>query len=213
MTTIIDIRPKLPIRDQKAATTCLAFTASAAHESLRNMNESLSPAYLYGRAWPLESHLNGRNGLTFGALEKCLESDGHISERHKPYDAWLSGAEYPGIKTKSPETHYSAKVTTVGRTYAEIRTFLSRGKPILLGLKICKSFRRYDVSDQHIVDSDTSTIGRHAVLAVGILEENQASLVLIRNSWGEGWGNKGYAYITDKYIADRLTAAAILENK
>lgn len=212
MSTIIDIRPKLPIRDQKAATTCLAFSASAAHESLRSMNDFLSPAYLYGRAWPLESHLNGRNGLSFNALKKCLEADGHVSELHKPYDAWLSGPEYPGIKTKSPEAHFSAKVTPVGRTYTEIKALLSKGTPILLGLKICKSFRQHVVSGQHIVDTDTSLIGRHAVLAVGILEDKKTSLVLIRNSWGEGWGIKGYAYITDKYIADRLESAAILEN-
>jgi C1A family cysteine protease len=44
-------------------------------------------------------------------------------------------------------------------------------------------------------------LGGHAVMAVGYNDAQQRFLV--RNSWGEGWGMKGYFTMPYKYMADR----------
>ena len=48
-------------------------------------------------------------------------------------------------------------------------------------------------------------VGGHAVMAVGYDDSKQQ--FIIRNSWGTGWGKKGYfrmpyAYLTDPNLAD-----------
>ena len=51
---------------------------------------------------------------------------------------------------------------------------------------------------------------RHAVVAVGYGERAGKRVTLIRNSWGEGWGLEGYAWLAEQYLAPRLTEVVIL---
>jgi C1A family cysteine protease len=45
--------------------------------------------------------------------------------------------------------------------------------------------------------------GGHAVALVGY-DQNQ---FIVRNSWGEGWGDKGFAYASNNYAAAAFTEA------
>jgi C1A family cysteine protease len=40
--------------------------------------------------------------------------------------------------------------------------------------------------------------GGHAVAAVGYTADRR---IIIRNSWGTSWGDKGFAYASEAYIA------------
>jgi C1A family cysteine protease len=57
------------------------------------------------------------------------------------------------------------------------------------------------------------TLGGHAVVAVGYNDAQQRFLV--RNSWGTGWGKKGYftmpyAYLTDPNLSDDFWTIRLL---
>ena len=43
-------------------------------------------------------------------------------------------------------------------------------------------------------------LGGHAVLAVGY--DNSKQAVIVRNSWGNGWADKGYFYMPYAYITN-----------
>jgi C1A family cysteine protease len=45
-----------------------------------------------------------------------------------------------------------------------------------------------------------SVIGGHAVMAVGY--DDAKSAFIVRNSWGNAWGLKGYFYMPYDYITD-----------
>jgi C1A family cysteine protease len=49
----------------------------------------------------------------------------------------------------------------------------------------------------------TSMQGGHAVALVGC-DQNQ---LIVRNSWGTSWGNKGFAYASNAYAAAAFTEA------
>jgi C1A family cysteine protease len=48
------------------------------------------------------------------------------------------------------------------------------------------------------------SLGGHAVLAVGY--DDAERRFIVRNSWGIGWGQKGYFTIPYEYIANRNLA-------
>jgi C1A family cysteine protease len=45
---------------------------------------------------------------------------------------------------------------------------------------------------------ESSSIGGHAMLLVGY--DNDRQVYIVRNSWGTGWGDAGYAYMPFSYI-------------
>ena len=48
-------------------------------------------------------------------------------------------------------------------------------------------------------------LGGHAVVAVGY--DNATRHFVVRNSWGDAWGDEGYCYFPYEYLIDRdLTA-------
>jgi C1A family cysteine protease len=44
--------------------------------------------------------------------------------------------------------------------------------------------------------------GGHAICTVGF--DNSKQLIKFKNSWGTGWGDKGYGYLSYKYVSDFL---------
>ena len=84
---------------------------------------------------------------------------------------------------------------------------LAEGYPFVFGFTVYESFESQWVTETGEVPmpgSGEELLGGHAVLAVGYDDSEQRFLV--RNSWGAGWGMRGYftmpyAYLTDHGLA------------
>jgi Cysteine protease len=95
--------------------------------------------------------------------------------------------------------------------FTDLAATLDKKVPVILGLVITDAFFRPDalgiVSD---ITPDTER-GGHAVLAVGHgLDQAGQEAVLIRNSWGPGWGLDGYAWLSRSYVDRQLHETASL---
>jgi C1A family cysteine protease len=87
---------------------------------------------------------------------------------------------------------------------------LNAGNPVLIAMTLSDAFYR-PTADGVIESSEPiDAKRRHAVVAVGHGERRSKGFVLIRNSWGEAWGLKGYAWIAVDYLKPRLRGAAIM---
>jgi C1A family cysteine protease len=54
--------------------------------------------------------------------------------------------------------------------------------------------------------------GGHAVLAVGVVDNQQAGRrAIVKNSWGLEWGVSGYGFLTERYLDAYLKRAFLLE--
>jgi C1A family cysteine protease len=79
------------------------------------------------------------------------------------------------------------------------RNWLAKNGPILAGLTVDETFHKA-ASTAGVLDSYRSSTasGGHAITIVGYRPDGR---FIIRNSWGKAWGDKGYAYASEGYIA------------
>jgi C1A family cysteine protease len=87
----------------------------------------------------------------------------------------------------------------VARSLGDMRRCLAEGYPFVLGFT-CYSNLPFKTSTGAIPmpGPSDSVIGGHCVVAVGY--DDSAQTFLIRNSWGKGWGRKGYGTIPYTYL-------------
>ena len=205
----IDLRPKLHcVRHQGRRFSCLAFATSAAHEHSIAAAEDLSPEYLFYHAVARMPGSNPNAGTSFSAMADALSVEGQPVEAAWPYTPstvtpWtLPAISFPMFKA----------VMKFGKlTFDEIITYLDAGRSIVLGLVITDAFRYPDAIG--VIADKTPDIerGGHAVVAVGhgnLVNGDQA--ILIRNSWGGGWGLAGHAWLSKAYIDLHLYETALI---
>jgi len=87
----------------------------------------------------------------------------------------------------------------------ELKFSLSKGMPIVFGMMVPKSF--YLIPETGVMtlpSSDELRLGGHALLAVGFDDEKQH--LIVRNSWGEEFGDKGYCYMPYEFITGKYNS-------
>ena len=88
----------------------------------------------------------------------------------------------------------------------------------MFGFTVYESFESQQVAQTGVMTMPApkeKVVGGHAVLAVGYDDASQR--FIIRNSWGPGWGQKGYftmpyAYITESNLADDFWTIRLVED-
>jgi C1A family cysteine protease len=89
------------------------------------------------------------------------------------------------------------KITTM----SQLKQCLADGYPVVFGFTVYESFESSEVAQTGIMplpEPDEHLLGGHAVLAVGY--DDHTKTLLVRNSWGTDWGQKGYFHMPYAYI-------------
>lgn len=80
-----------------------------------------------------------------------------------------------------------------GGDESQLRRNIYRYGPIITGIKIYPDFYTFDAKNQiYKWNGEGPLIGGHACELVGWGIENNTKYWIIKNSWGEKWGDKGY---------------------
>lgn len=207
----MDLRNQFgPARDQDPRPTCMAFAASDAHAAARPGWIPLSVEWAYYHALQRDGGPPS-GGVTMRSMLETLRFDGQPVEEAWPYIA----AEITDTAKWMPPTFTSELLhrdsDSLDATLVAIRAKLDAGTPVLMIMSVSSSFD-YGWDDDFVVTGAElpDPKRRHAVVAVGHGTREGKPLLLIRNSWGEGWADAGYAWIDFEYLKLRLLQASVL---
>ena len=196
-------------RDQDQRPTCLAFATSDAHAALRSPWAPLSVEFIYYHA----QRRAGRtpdSGATLPAMLEALREDGQPFEAGWPYLAAVPSDWQPA---ESVGPVYRRRGEHGGDTVSEITNRLDEGKPVLVLMTLSSAFDFASITHGIVNEApgeQTNPHRRHAVIAAGHGVLSQKRVILIRNSWGEDWGQQGYAWLTEAYLKPRVFRISIL---
>jgi C1A family cysteine protease len=86
----------------------------------------------------------------------------------------------------------------LGKHFASWKAWLSTHGPILVGLSVDDSWDNATATGGRIDTFHPATVrGGHAVTIVGYRTDGR---FIVRNSWGTGWGDGGFGYVTPAYV-------------
>jgi C1A family cysteine protease len=170
-------------------------------------NNTLSPlsrAFLYYK----EREKEGTTSQDAGAMPvdgmDVLKTLGVCSDSEMPY----KDSDYTTAPTSQDITDAAPYRITEYHAVAGLalmKAALAEGNPVVLGIQVYESFE--DALNGIIPMPNTATeqlMGGHAVLAVGYDDAKQ--WVIVRNSWSDQWGDKGYCYIPYGFFTPELVS-------
>ena len=206
---LIDLREYFsPTLNQSFLPSCTAFAVASSLEYLAIKNNQqhidISKLFLYFEGRALQNEVNELSGTSIYSSFDQLKKTGACFESTWPYDV-AKANDKPNNDAYEEARQYKldeAKRVLIKEDH--IKWAIAEGYPVIVGLRIYKSFYLAKnnglvpyPSDQELGDDNR---GNHAVLLVGYSESEK--YFLARNSWGTDFGEKGYCFIPYDYIAN-----------
>lgn len=205
----VDLRPFMPpVFDQGQLGSCTAnalcgirqyFLLKKSHDDTQ-----LSRLYLYWHERELEGTIDEDSGAMLRDGMKVLKKLGVCPEADYPY-VIEHFTDKPSDKAEADAGKYKIKAYHRVRNLTELKHCLQSGLPVALGIEVYESMESEEVAQTGYIplpEEGEQLLGGHAIVAVGF--DDEEGVVIIRNSWGEGWGDKGYGYLPYEYFEDGL---------
>ncbi len=204
----VDMRPMLtPVEDQGDTSSCVANAVAGAYEywikRLHKKDFDISRLYVYYNARWRAGDPDKDEGSYIQLAMEGLGDYGACSEKTWPFQKKL-------LKQKPNRSAYqegsSFKVKTRQQIPVDLMAWkhcLAEGKPIVFGCVLFDSFdecteRGGVVPMPSPKEVHRKTHGGHSMLCVGYSDVDE--VFIVRNSWGEDWGDKGYCYMPYNYL-------------
>jgi hypothetical protein len=208
------------IRDQGARPLCVPFSIAGAHEATRSRLVTAGAEML--AVEPLWQYClkNGNttdSGTTLTAGEEAVRAKGQTAASYWPYNDSLGSGTEPEPAAATDATWYTAGIIGMRLAHDGIEQLtelaLAGGLPVILVIELTQQFEQPTHQGEIAVPPLNAPDGDyHAVLVVGAAtsDDGTSRRLLIRNSWGPGWGAGGHGWLPlDYLIAFARQAAAI----
>jgi C1A family cysteine protease len=204
----VDLRSQCPaVYDQGQLGSCTGNAIAGAIEFERikqNLNIFVpSRLFIYYNERVMENTVASDSGAQIRDGIKSVATQGDCPEDEWPYIISKYADQPPQSCYDDALKYKAVQYQSVTQNLADMQGCLASGYPFVFGFTVYKSFESPAVAktgDVPMPKSGESTIGGHAVLAVGY--DNGDRVFIVRNSWGPGWGDAGYFYMPYAYLLD-----------
>lgn len=145
---------------------------------------------------PSDSGASIRNGM------KTMANEGICAEMRWPYDITRFTSMPVQDCYDKALTNQALAYSSIDNTrLSQLKTCIYEGFPFVFGFTVYESFMTIGADGvMPMPQPDESTLGGHAVMAVGYDDAKQ--VFIVRNSWGTQWGDHGYFYMPYTFITD-----------
>ena len=218
----MDLRNQCPpVYDQGQLGSCTANAIAAAIQFDRRKQQVAdfipSRLFIYYNERVREHSVASDSGAQIRDGIKSVSQQGDCPETEWPYNIAKFKIK-PATACYADALKYKViSYQRVTQTLGQLKGCLASGYPFVFGFTVYDSFESPQVAKSghaSLPKSGEPAVGGHAVVGVGYDDAKQ--WFIVRNSWGDGWGMKGYftlpyAYVTDDNLASDFWTVRIVQ--
>jgi len=205
----VDLRSLCPpVYNQGQLGSCTANAVAGALDFERHKQDEsfIGPSrlFIYYNERMDDGTVKSDAGATIRESVKAVSKYGACPEVEWPYQI-KNFTEKPAPPCYTDAIKY--EVLIYHRVSAQdIKEVLATGRPVVIGISVYESFESPTVASTGLVPMpkpNEQLMGGHAVLVVGYEQDKY----IVRNSWGDQWGDKGYFYLPQEYLSNPFLAS------
>jgi C1A family cysteine protease len=202
----VDLRAECPpVYDQGQLGSCtgngIAGVVEFAQRKLGKQEFTPSRLFIYYNERVIEGTVNQDSGAQVRDGIKSVATIGAPPETDWPYNINAFADRPPARAYADAKLDLVSTYARVSQNLTQMQGCLAEGFPFVFGFTVYESFESQQVADTGVVPMPTTgekVVGGHCVAAVGYDDTKRA--FIIRNSWGTGWGIKGYCFMPFEYL-------------
>lgn len=209
----VDLRSQCPpVYDQGQLGSCTANAIAGAiqfDQHKAHLKEfTPSRLFIYYNERSIEGTINSDAGAQIRDGIKSVAKLGAPPEPDWPYEIAAFSQKPPAKAFTDAKKHLVVLYQRLIQELSTVKGCLASGFPFVFGFTCYESFEGQEVAKTGVLPmpkSNEQMVGGHAVLCVGY--DDEAQQFLVRNSWGPGWGLKGYFKMPYAYLMNHRLAS------
>lgn len=211
---------KFPIFDQGNLGSCTANAISAAiayayYKQSLTQQAQIAPAaqnpffiasrlFIYYNERVMLNTVNSDSGAILRDGIKSVNRKGAAKETTWPYIPQQFTTKPSQTAYQEAQNYQAIQYRRIDNTDLNaVKGCLAQGFPFVFGFTVYQSFMTQKVAQTGMMPMPSKgerVLGGHAVLGVGY--DDTTRTITVRNSWGPGWGDKGYFYMPYDYVTN-----------
>jgi C1A family cysteine protease len=203
-----DLRPQCPpVYNQGELGSCTGNGIAGAFqfdEMKQNQPHVFVPSrlFIYYNERVIEGTVGTDSGAQIRDGIKSVVAQGVCDEKLWPYNIAKFTDKPPAPCYQDAKKHKVTSYQRLVQNLMQMKACLASGYPFVFGFTVYESFESDEVAKTGQVPMpgpSESVLGGHCVMAVGY--DDAQSRFIIRNSWGDTWGMKGYCTMPYSYLS------------